>query len=73
MQGAAQISVSFSMRRDAAGLLMDFSEWQALRGALEELTTHLTADIPCPPEDIYPEDHGCVIHIEPSDGPGFKS
>ena len=36
MQGAPKIDVS--MRRDAAVLLMDFVEWQALRGALEGMT-----------------------------------
>ena len=54
MQGAPKIDVSFSMRRDAAVLLMDFVEWQALRGALEGMTARLIADIPCP-EDVFPK------------------
>ena len=55
------------MRREASGLLVAFDEWQALRGALEGMSTRLTADIPCPAEDIYPEDHGCVVHLDLSD------
>ena len=64
MQGTPKIDVSFSMRRDAAVLLMDFVEWQALRGALEGMTARLIADIPCPPEDVFPEDHGMVVHLD---------
>ena len=72
MQGAPKTDVSFSMRRDTAVLLMGFVEWQALRGALEGMSTRLTADIPCPPEDIYPEDHGCVVHLNLSDAAVLK-
>ena len=64
MQGAPKTDVSFSMRRDAAVLLMDFDEWQALRGALEGMTARIIPDIPCPPEDVFPEDHGVVVHLE---------
>ena len=64
MQGATTTDPSFAMRRDTAGLLMDFIEWQALRGALEGMTAHFIADIPCPPEDVFPEDHGMVVHLD---------
>ena len=72
MQGALTTDFSFAIRRDSAPLLMDFIEWQALRGALEGMSTRLIADIPCPPEDIYPEDHGCVVHLDLSDAAVLK-
>ena len=48
----------------ASGLLVAFDEWQALRGAWAGLPARLIPDIPCPPEDIYPDDHGVVLHID---------
>ena len=64
MQAQATPTQTFAMRRDAAGLLVGFNEWQALRAAWEGLVTRLVPDIPCPPEDVYPEDHGVVVHVE---------
>ena len=64
MQAQATPTQTFAMRRDAAGLLVGFDEWQALRGALAGHTKRLIPDIPCPPEDVFPEDHGVVVHLE---------
>ena len=64
MQAEARLTQNFAMRPVTAGLLVAFDEWQALRGALAGLPTRLIPDIPCPPEDVYPEDHGVVLHVE---------
>ena len=68
MQEAPKTDTSFAMRRDTAGLLIDFVEWQALRGALEGLPTRLIPDIPCPPEDVLPDDHGAIVHLDLAGG-----
>ena len=64
MQAQATPTQTFAMRRDASGLLVGFDEWQALRAAWEGLVTRLVPDIPCHPEDVYPEDYGVVVHLE---------
>ena len=64
MQDQATETQTFAMRRDTSGLLVAFDEWQALRGAWAGLPARLVPDIPCPPEDIFPDDHGAVWHID---------
>ena len=62
MQALPETEPSFAMRRGASALLLSLSEWTDLRAAWQAPDKALEPDIPCAPEDVYPEDHGMVYH-----------